>query len=724
MGAEAMIRSGSDRAGTPEGVVEATELRTPNRATTSLFAVATFLGAFLLFLVQPLIAKFILPWFGGGPAVWTGCMLFFQVVLLAGYAYAHVGTRRMTPRGHTVLHVVLLAAAVWLLGMFVLHGPREPPPLPSGSEMAPLGQMLVLLAVAVGAPALVLSATSPLLNAWYARQAPGAGARVYRLYAVSNAGSLLALVAYPFVVEPALSRRTQLGAWAVAFVTFALLCAYCASRVARAKRADVPPEPAEGNVSRTTNAGARLLWLVLPACASVLLLATTNTMTHLVAPLPLLWVLPLALYLLSFILAFDARRWYRRTIAGLPLAVAAAGVCWVLLGAGGAAMAPRVVVLAGALFVCCMVCHGELAELKPPPRELTAYYLTVAAGGALGGVLVAVVAPLVLDRYLELHLALWVCCLLALAAPFVSGQAQRRPSAVVVMPSVVGLIALGAVLWAVRDPHPVGAGVPVGRFRDFYGVITLYEQFGDDPERANLALRHAGVTHGRQFLSPEKRRRPTSYYSERGGAGVALGDATARPGGRRVGVVGLGAGVIAVYGRPGDTFRFYELSPTVERIARERFTFLSDSAARCEVVIGDGRLSLEREPPQAFDVLALDAFSGHAIPYHLLTAEAFALYRRHLAPGGVVLVNVSNTYVDIQPVVAQQAARGGWTAVLVSNHQGDATDGVEAADWVLLTDDPAKVTAFRGGGRLPLREDPDLPLWTDDYASLYHVLRF
>lgn len=696
-----------------------------DRRTLTAFAVATFLGAFLLFLVQPMIARFLLPWFGGGAAVWTTCMLFFQVVLLAGYAYAHGGVSRLSPRSQAMVHVALLAAAAAFLLPFLLNRTSPPPSAPQGSELAPLGQMLLLLSTSVGLPAFALSATSPLLNAWYARAAPEAGAKVYRLYAVSNAGSLLALAAYPFAVEPALSRRAQVVLWSAGFAAFAVLCGHCALRAARsastAARVAFAADPDE-----RSGAAARLLWLALPACATVLLLATTNTMTHDVAAVPLLWVLPLALYLLTFILAFDARRWYRRNVAGVPLVAAAAGICWVLLGAdAGASVVARITLLASAMFVCCMVCHGELAALQPPPRELTAYYLTIAAGGALGGALVAVVAPLALDRYAELHVGLWACCLLALVTPYAARPAgeKRRQSGLVAMLGIAGLVILGAVLWMARDPYSSGAGTAVARARDFYGVVTVYEADADDPGRARRVIRHAGVTHGLQFLSPQKRRTPTAYYTAESGAGAVFQAARDAGGPRRVGVVGLGAGSLAAWGAPGDTFRFYELSPTIEWVARRHFTFLADTPARCDVVLGDARLSLEREPPQAFDVLVLDAFSGHAIPVHLLTREAFALYRRHVAAGGVLAVHVSNRFVDLAPVVAQQGRVGGWEAVMISSDEGDEFDGVMAADWVLLCDDPGRLAAFRrAGGRRP-RVDPALPRWTDDYTSLYHVLR-
>jgi hypothetical protein len=747
----------------------------PAWATRAAFGAATFLGAFLLFLVQPVAAKYLLPWFGGGPAVWTACMLFFQGVLLAGYAYAHLGVVRWSPRAQTVTHLVLLAlsvvVALGLVSTSILTW--QPRAEASASELAPLGRILLLLTLTVALPCFVLSATSPLLNAWYARAAPGAGSRVYRLYAISNAGSLLALVAYPFVIEPAMTRHTQVGVWAGGVVLFAGACAACAVRAVRAARAgsgggreragDVSAEGLEhsrqsshptahpetltparsravagsARFSRSTGRGSegatgigvglltRVLWFALPACSSVILLAVTNTMTHDVAAMPLLWVLPLVLYLLTFILAFDARRWYRRgVVAGVLLPLAAAAVCAVLLGIDTwLSIGGRVALLAAAMFVCCFVCHGELAAMKPPARGLTAFYLSIAAGGAIGAVLVAVVAPLVLDRYVELHGGLWACGLLALAAPLGRG-ARVNPAGM--MAGVVGLVVLGAVLWEARDPYPLAGGRAVGRWRDFYGVVTLYRANEGDAGRECLLFRHAGVTHGLQFVDPVKRRTPTTYFSPDSGVGISLRVAQSQRNSLRVGVVGLGAGTLAAYGRGGDVFRFYELSPTVVRVAREKFTYLADSAADCRVVEGDGRLSLQRERPQGFDVLILDAFTGHAIPYHLLTAEAFALYRRHLAPGGVIAVNVTNSFVDIQPVVAQQAAAANLTALLFSQENPkklDDSTGLLAADWVLLTDDADTLAAFRRLGGVAPRSDPSLKMWTDEYASLYPVLR-
>ena len=374
--------------------------RRGDRLAALMFAAAVFLGAFLLFALQPLVGKFLLPWFGGAPGVWTTCVLFFQAALLAGYAYAHLGAARLSPRAQSAVHVALLAAALIVAAALAARPPLQPPAGAAGPGSSPALQILLLLGATVALPCFLLSATSPLLNAWYVRlKHSGAGevTRAYRLYAVSNAGSLLALLAYPFVVEPALSRQSQATLWAAGLTVFGGLCAYCAWHGSGARAAIGPAGAGDSSpVVPRTSSVARALWIALPATASLLLLATTNTLTHDVAAVPLLWVLPLALYLLTFILAFARRRFYRRGPAGAFLALATAGVCLVLIGADvalGLSVFWRVALLSMGLFAACLVCHGELAALKPPPAELTAYYVAIASGGATGGVLQGSSAP-------------------------------------------------------------------------------------------------------------------------------------------------------------------------------------------------------------------------------------------------------------------------------------------------------------------------------------------
>jgi SAM-dependent methyltransferase len=741
-----------------EGATRSHEHRAPKPAP---FAAAMFLGAFLLFLVQPLAGKFLLPAFGGGAAVWTTCMLFFQATLLAGYAYAHLGISRLSPARQAAVHATVLLLAVgatWAAVPQALAGNFSPAVSASHSTTGPVLQILGMLAVGVGLPAVALSATSPLLNAWYGRGHAG-GSGIYRLYAVSNIGSLLGLLGYPFVVEPLLTRRVQALLWAGAVTAFAALCAYCAWRAMRA-RPDFPDRdqgpnsqpdhgpaagpPPQADVGRPPGMLRRQAGVILPACATVLLLATTNTLTQNVAAVPFLWVLPLALYLLTFVLAFAGWGYYP-PITGPLLALAAAGVVWVLFQDSNRALLARAEILAAAMFVGCLVCHGELAALRPPPRYLTSYYLAIAAGGAGGGTLVALVAPLVLDRYVELHIGLWTCCLLGLLVPWARGRAAARADGVSAAPGaaaatatsaraavlalgrllgIAGLMVLGVLLWAAGTRY-VSGSVVVHRSRDFYSVVTVYDTHLEFPQVSSRVLLHGSILHGLQFLDPDKRRLPTTYYGPESGINLAM-NTLARPGARRVGVVGLGAGVMAAFAREGDDFRFYEISPRVTALAREQFWFLGDSPAPVETVLGDARVSLEREPPsRQFDVLVLDAFSSDAIPVHLLTAEAFALYRRRLAPGGLLCVQITNNHVDLQPVLRRHADDAGWAAVFISSPGGDARYASMPAEWVLMSDNDRAFAPLRDRPVPPAapRDDPRLPRWTDEYASLLRVLR-
>jgi len=733
-----------------------------------VFAAATFLGAFLLFLVQPMIARYILPWFGGGPAVWTTCMLFFQTVLLAGYAYAHLGITltvkgRLSPRAHAFVHIALLIASLALLPFLVPSPDRKP----VGAD-DPTWRILLLLATTVGLPYFVLSATGPLLQAWFSRLDPGRDAtRTYRLYALSNVGSLLALVSYPFVVEPMLGRTGQAWAWAAGLIAFAPACAACGLLVARrrpvvamssdgpadggvsdgpvavvserkkaadARRAkrrrvaagETSPAPLTTATSAPPTAARRLLWLALPICASVLLLAVTNELTQNVAPIPLLWVLPLALYLLSFVIAFAGGHWYHRAVFG-PLLVAAAILVYTMLARRPPAPPPTVAGqtagFAFVLFVFCTVCHGELARLRPPPRWLTGYYLTISAGGAIGGLFVALVAPMLFTKYTELQIGLVAAVLVAVLA--VCASAGRPVPTLAVVGAVGGVVLFGIGLWIASDRSQPFTTV-VSQSRDFYGVLTVERaEPPGRPEEAFLRLNHGTIRHGLQLEHRDWRGVPTGYYAGDGGAGLAFRGTRPAPGapGRRVGVVGLGVGTLAAYGRPGDMFRFYELHPKMAELAAAPFTYLRDSAARCEVVLGDARLSLEREPPQAFDLLVLDAFTGDAIPIHLLTAEAFDVYRRHIAPGGVLAAHISNIYVDLQPVLKRAADHAGWESAILTVIPGPGRpDLAEEANWVLMAV-PGRLDPFRAVGAKPLTDKPDIKLWTDDRTDLVRALR-
>ncbi len=669
-----------------------------------LYAATIFLSAFLLFQVQPLIAKIILPWFGGSAAVWTICMLFFQLLLLAGYVYSHAYVRMRIPM-RRYIHIALLVAAATTLPLAADVAWK-----PSGGE-DPTWRILALLVTSVGLPYFMLSTTGPLVQVWYARAFQGASP--YRLFALSNLGSMIALVSYPLAVEPLLALRAQTAIWSGGFVVFALACAALAWR-SREREVEFAPQAQ----SDKPGPGLQALWAALAACASMLLLAFTSHMTLNVAAIPFLWVLPLALYLLSFVLCFEASGWYRRWLF-LPLAGAGLAAVCVTLTQSNPSIWTLIPLYSATLFAACMVCHGELARSKPDPRHLTDFYLMLALGGALGGVLVGLVAPQVFDDLYELPIGMCALSLLAMVALLRDrssllygrwGTAAR----VVFFALIVGLgVALARTYWDSAADSRLTS-------RNFYGVLNVRDS-GEGPE-AMRVLAHGTIIHGKQFLEPDRRDWPTSYYGMTSGIGLAILDARSR-GPLRVGVVGLGAGTLAAYGRSGDVFRFYDINPKVIELARSEFSFLKDSQAQSEVALGDARLSLEREPDQNFDILALDAFSSDAIPVHLLTVEAFRAYLRHLKPGGVLAVHISNRYLDLVPVVQQAALHLSLEIRQVENDDDDDA-GVYRSDWMLLSASPA---AFEGNflkeGAERIDSAPSVRLWTDDYSDLYRILK-
>jgi len=665
-----------------------------------LYATAIFLGAFLLFLVQPIIAKQILPWFGGSAAVWATCMVFFQMVLLVGYAYADFTTRRLTPKRQAILHVTLL-----VLSLLVLPITPDVAWKPQGEEN-PSWRILGLLTLTIGLPYFILSTTSPLLQAWFARRfhiVP------YRLFALSNLASLLALLAYPVAVEPWVTTYIQSIAWSVCYALFVALCAYAAISSARAESLAAVAPVAETVAEPPPRPLRQLTWLMLAAMASFLLLAFTNHICQNVASLPFLWILPLSLYLATFILCFDHPRWYRRNVFLLLAAVLLPLMAWYSDSLNLKVVVPMY--LAG-LFVCCMFCHGELTLLKPAPRYLTRYYLMISLGGAIGGLLVGLVAPYVLTGYFELAIGLIACALLLLYRTF-----RMAWWAMLVSAGVVGATAYGA--GKAVDYQIANSRIMM---RNFYSVLKTRETEEPTPFRS---LVHGGIMHGGQLMSPQYRLRPSSYFGTSSGYGRMFASLPDTP--RRVGVIGLGAGSIIAYARKGDTFRFYEINPQVVDVANREFTFMQDTPAKIEVVLGDGRLSLEREPGQQFDVLAMDAFSGDSIPMHLLTRQAMEIYLRHLKPGGVLAFQATNRFINIAPIVASLAAEFGLAAVLVTdfpeNEEGPnywtaSTDQVlVTTNRKLLEADPIRSVATE----IPV--PPGFRVWTDDFNNLLRVLK-
>jgi len=702
------------------------------RLSTAVFGATTLLSAFLLFQMQPLVSKAILPWFGGAPAVWTACMLFFQTLLFAGYLYAHLLQRWLAPRGQVFVQLILVAAA--LVALPIAPGPEYKP----ADVSSPTWQILRLLTLKAGLPFFALSATSPLVQAWFSHANPGRSP--YRLYALSNAGSLAALLTYPFLFEPALALGQQSALWSWGFAGYAAFCAVIFVGLRTWNRRAVPDQTDlngngiqesawDGFQGATAEPAARapgwldrFRWIALPACASLMLLAATNHICQDVAVVPFLWILPLALYLLSFILCFDHPRWYVRpvwAVAAWLALVASAGADAIRFEDHALSLPQEIVLNSAALFFLCMICHGELARLKPDPSHLTGYYLWISAGGALGGLFVALAAPRLFATHAEWPIGLMLSSLFAaglLILPGLGGFRRWVRYALLLPPVCAGLWYL--VHWEMGYPRSHA----IEQRRNFFGVVSITEYYVNSPESHHYVLTNGRIAHGCQFADPAKRRWPTSYYGEDSGVGLAIryfqqfGDA-------RVGAVGLGVGTLAAYARPGDAFRFYEINPEVRRIAEagRPFTYLKDCRGRCEVVMGDARLSLEREPAQGYHVIALDAFSGDAIPVHLLTREAFELYRRHLAPGGVIAVHISNRYLKLAPVVRRAAEHFGMKTTRIEGEK-DEQRLLDPNDWILVTENDAFLQTHPPTSDSFSDDDLTVPLWTDDYSSLWPIL--
>lgn len=660
------------------------------------YAAAIFLSAFLLFLVQPLLGRYILPWYGGTPAAWTVALLFFQCALLAGYAYAHALNRYFKPRVQACVHAAVLLLAALTLPIIPAETLKPEP------SQDPALSILWLMLRTVGLPFIALAATGPLLQAWLARLRPGKPPWI--MYALSNVGSLGALLAYPFLIEPWLGRGAQGLSWSVAFVVFALLsvgCAFLAAR-RRAEETKIEPGPPPG-IAR------RLVWMALAGCGVWMLMAVTNRMTIDLAPVPFLWVMPLALYLLTFVVTFSGERRYSRTAAMAVLPLSLAALAWASSTDFPFGIVARIAVFAVGLTGICWTLHGELFRLRPDVSRLTGYYLSIALGGAVGGAIVGLAAPRLLPMYWEFEIGQGLAIVAVLGAVAVD---QASPLKGFKPRWAWLLIAVALLLWAESSRWSMTRQLDdtVMHTRSFFGVTRVKES---ETERWIV---HGTTTHGLQLLDAEDRRLPVSYYGPSSGIGLAM---AALSGEKHIGVVGLGAGTMAAWAEPGDRVRFYEIDEEIHDIARDWFYYLEDSPGEISVVIGDGRLMLEREASQQFDVLALDAFASDSIPVHLLTIEAFELYLRHLKPDGVLAVHITNHYVDLVPVVAAAARKLGLHWTLVEN-SGRGSDTYMTTDWILLCRDRAMLEEI--GSELE-PETAEHPPWTDDYSNIFRVLK-
>ena len=670
-----------------------------------------FWSASLLFVVQPLIARKLLPWFGGSPTVWIVSLLFFQAVLLAGYVYAHLSSRYLDARRQSLLHGVLLVSAF----LFLPIDPAQPVDAASSN---PTTAILWLLAASLGLPLVILSATNPLLQRWVSRTVTEAdGSSVYRLFALSNLGSLLGLWSYPFLLEPWTTVAFQLRAWSVGYVVFAIFATVCALRAARANA--TPTARATGAAARVEGDRLeRVMWLGLSATASILLLATSNQLTRNVAAVPFLWVLPLSLYLLSFIVSFERDRWYVRWLWA-PLYVGSLlGVLHLLAQETEPDLYLQFVIYSVNLLSGCMVCHGELARRRPRTERLTSFYLYVAAGGVLGGTLVSLVAPAFFDGYWEYPVGLAAVYLLGGFAMAFAGRERLY--------WLGGGVALVVFLGSYVRLQSVGA---LTMRRSFFGVVRVYEH-SRETENWRRYLWNGPIAHGGQFLAPGRRQTPILYYGSQTGVGLALRYGEPEQS-RHIAVLGLGTGSVALFARAGDEWRFYEINPDVVDVAREYFYYLEDIAAEVAIETGDGRLLLERELRERgsleLDILIVDAFNGDAIPVHLLTEEAFAIYEQHLAPDGILAIHVSNLHFDLKPVIRARAEAMNLVAVLVES-DADEDKGLFVSDWMLVTangeflSDPELQSLWS-----PRRADVSTRLedflWTDDFSNLFRSLR-
>ena len=658
------------------------------------------------------------------------------MVLLAGYAYAHLLIRRFEPQVQMIVHAALLAGSCALL-----------PILPSASwkptgAADPTLRILLLLGATVGLPYFLLSSTSPLLQAWFVRRT---GNPVpYRLFALSNLGSLVGLLSFPLLVEPAIASRAQAYGWSTIYVAFVVLCVATAWVSRRAilpdgmrpiqgasddasaesqpsvepAPADVSPAPASPPAPEPPKPpGLRdyALWIALAAVASTLLVAVTTHLTQNVAPIPLLWVVPLALYLLTFIFAFEGDRIYRREVF-VPLLTPALALMSYFVFNKNITIAWLVPTFTIGMFVCCMVCHGELAKRRPGAEHLTAFYLMVSIGGAVGGVFVAIVAPVLFDSYLELPVGMIACAVLAFAV-------LRNVELPWFKRDTLGMLLLFGICatagFLVREQVQSARSDQV-LARNFYGALSVVDE--TDEGTVVRRLYHGTIEHGSQLMNQAARDTPTSYYGENAGIGRAIRALQDDREELHVGIVGLGAGVLATYGRSGDSFTYYEINPAVVELAQTRFSFYADSGAEQRIELGDGRLSLERSAPQGFDLLVIDAFSGDAIPVHLLTAEAFEVYERHLARGGALAIHVSNRYLDLVPVVARGAQGIGRTAMVVTDTGGPYT---EDSDWVLVTKGPDLLRSgvFSDAQTREATAPDGFRAWTDDYSNIVRILK-
>lgn len=655
-------------------------------------------------------------------------MLFFQVGLLLGYAYAHLLSNTLSPKRQAYVHVPLLLLSLFLLP--ITPGDHLKPTDGSSPE---LGVILLLLST-VGIPYMIVSSTGPLLQHWFSRSYPDRSP--YRLYSLSNVGSLLGLITYPFIVEPNMGVGSQTILWSVGYACFVLVCTASAVLVARIATKEPEPLPTQPKEpQRAYTLGNLCLWLLLSASGSVLLLSATNFVCQNVAVIPFLWVLPLSLYLISFIICFDNSHWYKRRI-WLSAFILIVPVIFIFLNnhynLDLAGIGTQIAVYIGGMFIACMVCHGELVRLKPPSQHLTLFYLTISFGGALGGVFVTFIAPQIFSDYWEFPLIFILT--LTVAAWLVLFKDKRLKIFRIPLTSamVAVLLVLGMFMNSFQARFHEGV---LATTRNFYGVMRVIESGSNDSRPPHIKMYHGGINHGLQAIDPDREFYPSSYYAAHSGVGLAIRRHPIRTRQRdgstegfHIGIVGLGAGALSAYQGENDRYRYYELDPDVEMLARDHFSYLERGGDNTEVIIGDARISLERElresGSQKFDILVVDAFSGDAIPIHLLTLEAFDLYRQHLKPDGIIAIHISNKFFDLQPLIYGTAKEIEMEPLVVLRDR-DSSRLIKRSRWTLLSNNAEflihpRVLAYIDEWPEDIEERQQV--WTDDFANVLDLL--
>ena len=671
-----------------------------------VFLAAIFLSSFLLFLVQPLIAKQILPWFGGSVSVWASCMLFFQFVLLLGYSYAYLSIKFLKAKQSLILHLLLLTLSLCLLPIIVAD--KWQPTNPSD----PIIKILILLSATIGLPYFILSSTNPLMQVWYNSKFKTSP---WRLFALSNAGSLIGLLIYPLYLEPWFKVNAQANGWSIGFIAFTLLCAITATLGNFARIKDNQGGSLQESFSKVDGhlpIKDCMYWLLLTALASFSLLAITNHITQDVAPVPLLWVLPLVLYLLSFILSFDHSSWYKPKLILCSLVLIIPAMLY--LESFNEVVVQVVLNLLG-LFLICMLCHGEVALHKPNVSKLTHYYLIISLGGVLGGILVVLIAPLLFKHYYEFQLCLLVSLIVALFNSFAKNTLLR----ILILVSTIFSIYNMCETWYEKYANSILS------VRNFYGTLSIDNFQEGDGEISEL--RHGTTSHGAQWLKPVARRKlPITYYGKQSGIGLVMQEHKPDQA-RNLGIIGMGTATIAAYGKAGDTIHFYEINPAVVEIANNDYYYLADTKAKVKVKLGDARITLEKENPQQFDVLAIDAFSGDAVPIHLLTSEALDIYLKHLKTDGVLLFHISNRYLALAPVLTKIANKKSlYSSFIIQDPtQQDDKMYIFESDWLIVSRNKDFLMSPKiKKATSEVTVDKHTPFWTDSYNNLLGVVNF